>query len=147
MVWKICNYFTRPNKHNEKSDKAKIRHTEYNVENVLLTNIASWTSAGEHLSFQKMAGSTMLRPVSSTATHIQNMNRGKKCTIYVVSNVKELVDILWDLLTDCFELFSTIPWWFTLTRHREKLFTMLIFTTRQSVPILQACPPSLLVIT
>ena len=101
--------FSRSKMHNEKSDKPKMRHTEHNVwkcssnkECILNKRDKTVTGMGALHSWHRMASFPVLRSVSTTATHIQNMLRGKKTTTVRVFNVKGLVDILWDFLNRLF---------------------------------------------
>lgn len=101
LVWRytiiLWSFITGSYKHNEISDKPKrtlsIMSEKYSSYNQCIGN-------KERITFDqnlhRMVNS-LLQPVPTTAIH-----REIRDTAYMVSNVKELVDVLWDLLNRLF---------------------------------------------
>ena len=103
-----------------------------------------------HHRWLRMAGSPVLRPVSTTATHsTEEAQRNKGHNI--CGAPKERIggcslgfteQIVLSYFYHSLMVYSTKA----LKKSHESPFSMVIFTTRQTVPIVQARPP-LLVIT
>ena len=155
MVWKICHYSCDPSQDPKSTMKnqTKQRWDTLNIMsgNVLLTNRASWASGGgliladTHQSLQRMAFSTMLRPVSTTDTHnTEYEQREKEHNMWGVQcerNAEYILGFTEQTVLSYSLSFPDDVHYQSMEKRPKYLFSMVIFTKRKIVPFVQACPP------
>ena len=129
----------------------KMRHTEHNVwkctsnkECILNKGDKPLTGVGALHNWHRMASTPWLRPVSTTATHIQSMLRGKRNTTHGCPMWKNwwiFSGIYWQSVLSYYLPFPDDLHYQSMGKSPKSPFSMVIFTTRKTVPIVQARPP------
>ena len=139
---------TIKNQTNQRWDTLSIisEQHSYNKQCFLKKEDKSLKGMCAHQSWHKMAHYTMLRPVTTTATHIQDMlrNKGHNISGAQCERIGGYSLMFIELIVPSYLLsFPDDLYYQVMEKSPKYLYSIVIFNTKQWAPIVQECTPLL----